>query len=194
MDLRGAKMMVRRFSATAGLCLLIFAAILMVFAGRDAKAADDTTVHSFDKANLDRTCKPCEDFFQFAEGGWIKNNPIPPEYPEWGSFVTLQDHNENALHGILEAAANTSAAAGSNEQKIGDFYAACMDTTGIEQQGLKPLEEDFRRIDAIHDTASLLDTGAHLQAEGVGVLFGFASDQDFKDSAKVIGVASQGGL
>ncbi len=188
-------MIVRRLSATVGLCLLIFAATLIAVASLRASEADDRTGHGFDVANLDRTCKPCDDFFQFAEGGWMKNNPIPPEYPEWGSFVTLQDHNESALHGILEAAsANKSAAAGSNEAKIGDFYATCMDTAAIEQEGLKPLAEDFRRIDAIHDRASLLDTGAYLQTEGVGVLFGFGSDQDFKDSSKVIGVAAQGGL
>jgi putative endopeptidase len=185
-------MIVRRLLAVGGLCFLTFAAAVGAFAGN---AADDTTGHGFDMANLDRTCKPCDDFFQFAQGGWMRNNPIPPEYPEWGSFVTLQDHNETALHGILEAAsANKSAAAGSNEQKIGDYYATCMDTSAIEKQGLKPLADDLRRIEAINDIPSLLDTGAHLQNQAVGVLFGFGSDQDFKDSSKVIGVVAQGGL
>ena len=187
-------MRVRRFSATAGLVLLIFAAAMVAFAGRGL-GAEDSAGYGFDTANLDRTCKPCDDFFQFAEGGWMKNNPIPPEYPEWGSFVTLQDKNEKSLHEILEAAAaNGAAAAGSNEQKIGDYYATCMDTKAIEGQGLKPLADDLGKIEAIHDTASLVDTGAHLQGEGVGVLFAFGSDQDFKDSSKVIGEANQGGL
>jgi len=186
-------MMVRRLSATVGLVLLICAGAAVAFAGGGPGAEDSKG--GFDTANLDRTCKPCDDFFQFAEGGWMKNNPIPPEYPEWGSFITLQDKNEKSLHEILEAAAaNSSAAAGSNEQKIGDYYATCMDTKAIEEQGLKPLADDLSRIDAIHDTASLVDTGAHLQTEGVGVLFGFGSDQDFKDSSKVIGEANQGGL
>jgi putative endopeptidase len=187
-------MTMRRLGATAGVVFVILAASGLAFAGRPG-GADDARAHGFDMNNLDRTCKPCDDFFQFSEGGWLKNNPIPPEYPEWGSFVTLQDHNEQALHEILEAAAkNSGAPAGSNEQKIGDFYSTCMDTKAIEEQGLKPLQEDLRRIEVIHDTASLLDTGAHLQTEGVGVLFGFASDQDFKDSSQVIGEASQGGL
>src|ERR1700730_1492537 len=185
-------MKLRRVCATAALFLLIFAGAVVALAGR---GATDSDARGFDMANLDRTCKPCDDFFQFAEGGWIKNNPIPPEYPEWGSFVTLQDNNEKLLRDILEAAAaNNSAPAGSNEQKIGDYYATCMDTKGIEDQGLKPLAEDLRTIDGIHDTASLIDSAAHLQAEGVGVLFGFGSTQDFKDSRKVIGEALQGGL
>ena len=187
-------MMVRRLSATVGLVLLIFAATVVAFAGR-GPGAEDAAGHGFDTGNLDRTCKPCDDFFQFAEGGWTKNNPIPPEYPEWGSFVTLGDKNEKSLHEILEAAAaNGASAAGSNEQKIGDYYATCMDTKAIEGQGLKPLADDLRKIEGIHDTASLVDTGAHLQGEGVGVLFAFGSDQDFKDSSKVIGEANQGGL
>ncbi|HLZ91990.1 MAG TPA: M13 family metallopeptidase N-terminal domain-containing protein [Candidatus Acidoferrum sp.] len=79
-------------------------------------------------ANLD-------DFYEFAVGSWLKNNPIPAEYPMWGSFVTLADKNEQALHITLEAAeTNKTAATGSNEQKIGDFYASCMDTKEIDVQ------------------------------------------------------------
>jgi putative endopeptidase len=186
-------MAMRRILAVTSLLVIVLAATGLGFAG--GMGADDPAIHGFDTANLDKTCKPCDDFFQFSEGGWLKNNPIPPEYSEWGSFVTLQDHNEKSLHEVLEAAAkSTSAAAGSNEQKIGDFYATCMDTTGIEQQGLKPLAEDLKMIDAIHDNASLIAAGAHLQLEGAGVLFGFDSGQDFKDSTQVIGLASQGGL
>jgi putative endopeptidase len=186
-------MIVRRLNATLALILLILAAGVVALAGHGP--VGDAATGGFDVGNLDRTCKPCDDFFQFAEGGWLKNNPIPPEYGEWGSFATLQDKNEAALHEILEvAAANRSAATGSNEQKIGDFYASCMDTKAIEDQGLKPLAEDLRHIDAIHDTASLVDTGAYLQAEGVNALFNFGSSQDFKDSTQVIGAAQQGGL
>jgi putative endopeptidase len=188
-------MLARRISATLLLAVAILVSMLSAFIGDHRLMAADDTPHTFDVANLDRSCKPCDDFFQFAVGGWLKNNPIPPEYPMWGSFVTLADRNEQALHGILEAAAsNASASAGSNEQKIGDFYASCMDTKDIDAQGLKPISADLGAIEAIHDTASLIDTGARLQARGVGVLFNFGSDQDFKDSTKVIGEAVQGGL
>ena len=188
--------MVRRIFAGSSLAMLCLAAIILVFSGgRPVRAADDNLSHGYDLNNIDKTCKPCDDFFQFANGGWLKNNPIPAEYPVWGSFVTLADKNRAALREILEAAAaKTSAAPGSTEQKIGDFYASCMDTKAIEAQGLKPLQAELSAIDAIHDRASLLETGTHLQTMGTGVLFSFSSDQDFKDSSKVIGEANQGGL
>ena len=189
-------MAARRVSATLILVLAVSGALFVVLTGgHHLIAADDAAPRGYDVANLDRTCKPCDDFHQFAVGGWLKANPIPPEYPLWGSFVTLQEKNQQALRGILEAAsANASAAAGSNEQKIGDFYASCMDTKSIDAQGLKPISADLAAIDAIHDTAGLLDAGARLQTQGVGVLFAFSSDQDFKDSSRVIGEANQGGL
>src|SRR5713101_6126952 len=186
----------RRISATLLLFVAIFASLFAALAGgRRLMAAEDQASHGFDFANLDRTCKPCDDFHQFAVGGWLKNNPIPAQYPVWGSFITLADKNQEALRGILEsAAANSSAGAGSNEQKIGDFYASCMDTKEIDAQGLKPINAELAAIEAIRDTGGLLDTGARLQTQGVGVLFTFGSDQDFKDSSKVIGEANQGGL
>jgi putative endopeptidase len=188
-------MAVRRISATLILASAIVASLFVAFAGGHPLMAADEPSYGYDVANLDRTCKPCDDFYQFAVGGWLKNNPIPPEYPMWGSAVILADKNEQALHGILEAAAaNTSAAAGSNEQKIGDFFASCMDTKEIDARGLKPIGAELTEIEAIHDTAGVIDMGAKLQAKGVGVLFNFGSDQDFKDSSKVIGEANQGGL
>ena len=188
-------MAARRFSAILILGFAILTSLFAAFAGAHRLLAAGDATHGYDVANLDRTCKPCDDFYQFAVGGWLKNNPIPPEFPEWGSFITLADKNEQALHGLLETvAANTSAAPGSNEQKIGDFYASCMDTKEIDAQGLKPIDAGLAAIEAIHDTAGLINTGAKLQARGVGVLFNFGSDQDFRDSSKVIGEAVQGGL
>src|SRR4030095_351846 len=97
----------------------------------------------FSEANLDRSCKPCDDFNQFAMGGWMKNNPIPAEYPNWGSFTMLADRNQASMRGILEDAAKANATAGSNQQKIGDFYSSCMDTAAIEGAGVRPLGADF---------------------------------------------------
>jgi len=188
-------MAVRRFSATLILGFAILASLFAAFTGGHRLLAADDATHGYDVANLDRACKPCDDFYQFAVGGWLKNNPIPPEYPMWGSFITLADKNQQALRGILEtSAANTSVARGSNEQKIGDFFASCMDTKEIDTQGLKPIGAELAAIEVLRDTAGLIDIGAKLQAKGVGVLFNFGSDQDFKDSAKVIGAAYQGGL
>ena len=183
---------IRRLAAILFLSVLAFSAVL-VASPRHPSVRDSS--HGLDPANLDRTCKPCDDFFQFAVGGWLKKNPIPPEYAEWGSFVTLADKNQQALRDVLEAAAaNTSAAPGSNEQKIRDYYATCMDTAAIDAQGVEALSSELRAIDAIQDTQGLIRSLGDLQTRGVGVLFAFGSDQDFKNSSQVIGEANQGGL
>ena len=158
------------------------------------KAVDPAKSWGFDTANLDRTCKPCDDFYQFAMGGWMKANPIPPEYPVWGSFSQLADRNQKNLREILEAAESAKAARGTNEQKIGDFYASCMDTTAIDAAGSKPIEPELTQIAAIQTLADLEQETARLHQQGVGVLFRFNSTQDAKDSSQVIGAAFQGGL
>jgi predicted metalloendopeptidase len=174
--------------------LLLLAVALLVFTYLPARAAGDTSGWGFSLHNLDRSCKPCDDFFGFAMGGWMKANPIPAEYPSWGTFTQLRDNNLAAMRTILEAAEKAKATAGSNEQKIGDFYASCMDTTAIEAAGLKPLAGDFAAIDSISDRKALDAEIARLQLQGAGVVFRFGSGQDYKDSSKVIAQASQGGL
>src|SRR5262245_21786286 len=88
--------------------------------GAKADAPKPAVVPGFDVNNLDRSVKPCEDFNQFANGGWISKNPVPPEYPTWGTFSALRDRNLDSLHQILESAAKSKAAKGTAEQKIGD--------------------------------------------------------------------------
>jgi len=124
----------------------------------------------------------------------MKANPIPPEYPIWGSFSQLADRNQKNLREILEAAATGKAAAGTNEQKIGDFYSSCMDTTAIDAAGAKPIEPELTQIAAVQTLADLESETARLHGQGVGVLFRFNSTQDAKDSSEVIGAAFQGGL
>ena len=149
----------------------------------------------FDPANLDRTCKPCDDFNRFANGGWIARNSIPPAYPSWGSFNILAENNRDQLRAILEEAAkDRNAPKGSAGQKIGDYYAACMDDAGIEAAGLKPLDEEFSRIGKISNLPQFRGEVLRLQGYGVGVLFEVNSTQDYKDSSKVIGQLDQGGL
>jgi putative endopeptidase len=152
-------------------------------------------VHGFDVASLDRSVAPCDDFYKFSSGGWMKNNPIPADRSSWTAFGALNAANEDALHQILEESAkDKSAAPGSNRQKIGDFYASCMDESQIEAAGAKPLDPEFQRIAAIKDIPSLQAEIAHLQRTGMDVAFGFGSLQDFKDSKQVIFVVGQGGL
>jgi putative endopeptidase len=174
--------------------LVALASLLLLATHLPAKTAGDTSSWGFSLNNLDRSCKPCDDFYQFAMGGWRKANPIPPEYPTWGTFAQLRDNNLTAMRTILDAAAKANAAKGSNEQKIGDFYFSCMDTSAIEAAGLKPIEKELASITAINDRASLDAAIARLQREGANTLFRFTSGQDYKDSSKVIAQASQGGL
>jgi len=180
-------------------CILAVVGVLAVgLAGvglrASPNAADQQRSWGFDTANLDKTCKPCDDFYQFAMGGWMKSNPIPPEYSTWGTFTQLADKNQQNLRQILQDAENAKASAGSNEQKIGDFYASCMDITAIDAAGTKPLELELARIAGIKSLADLQAETERLQSRGVGALFHFGSNQDAKDSTRVIGGAFQGGL
>jgi len=174
--------------------LIALAAVLLFSSHLPAEAAGDAPSWGFSLSNLDRSCKPCDDFYEFAMGSWMKANPIPPEYPVWGTFSELRDNNLTAMRTILEAASKANAPAGSNEQKIGDFYATCMDTAAIEAAGLKPISGELTSIEAINDRKSLDAAIGKFQFEGVGVLFRFGSGQDIKDSSRVIAQAGQGGL
>lgn len=152
-------------------------------------------VTSINVANMDKTVPPGKDFYEYANGTWLKDTPIPGDYASWGVFNILNDKNLAMLHTIMEdAAANAKATPGSNEQKIGDFYAAGMDEKKIEADGLTPLQDELKRINAIKDSKDLQDELTHLHQYGFNVVFGFGSGQDFKDSTKVIGQAGQGGL
>ena len=178
-----------------GCCSLVaLAALLLLTVHLRAKAIGDTSSWGFALSNLDRSCTPCDNFYEFAMGGWMKANPIPPEYPTWGTFAQLRDNNLTAMRTILDAAAQANTVAGSNPQKIGDFYFSCMDTRAIEAAGLQPIDKDLAGIKAISDRKTLDAEIARLQRQGANVLFRFSSGQDYKDSSKVIAQASQGGL
>ncbi|HVW84972.1 MAG TPA: M13 family metallopeptidase [Bryobacteraceae bacterium] len=147
----------------------------------------------FDLSAIDRKTNPCDDFYHFACGTWLKNNPIPPDQATWGRFSELAENNRLILRGILEkAAAATSRDA--DTQKIGDYYAACMDEKSINGKGLQPLQSELDRIRAMKNSTDLSEEVARLHSRGIDVLFGFSSGQDFKDSNAVIGQADQGGL
>jgi putative endopeptidase len=164
-------------------------------AGGSPTAEDTSARHGFNLANLDRSVSPCDNFYEFADGGWMKNNPIPADRAAWATFNKLRDHNESLLHEILEEASkDTKAQPGSNWQKIGDFYASCMDETQVEAAGLKPIQPELQRIAAINDTASLQDEIARLQHGGANAVFSFGSEQDLKDSTQVVAGAGQGGI
>jgi len=174
------------------------AALLVLFAAMpNGRAQQPATpvVHGLDPADFDKTCKPCEDFFRFVNGGWLARNPIPPAYPAWGRINLLADHNLDVLRQVLEdAAAKKNAAPGSVEQKIGDYYASCMDTAKIDAAGIHPLDEEFARIAKISDISSLEAEAAHLQSLGAHAMFAFGSTQDFENSSEQTGEVFQGGI
>ena len=126
----------RNLLVLGAISLICLSIALILSAGLPARG---DAPWGFSLSNLDKSCKPCDDFYKFAMGGWMQSNPIPPEYPSWGTFTELRDHNLTVLRSILETAAGSNAASGSNERKIGDFYASCMDTTAVDAAGLKPL-------------------------------------------------------
>src|SRR6267378_3024668 len=149
----------------------------------------------YDVNNMDTKAAACADFYQYANGGWLTANPIPPAYPAWGLANILNEKNRDVLHEILEAAAkNSSVSKGSNEQKVGDYYASCMDETKIEAAGLTPMQAEFDLVARVNDQKSLQAEIAHLHAMGYNAAFGSGSIQDFKNSTQVIAVLIQGGL
>lgn len=146
-------------------------------------------------ADLDRSVPACTDFYHFANGGWLKSNPIPPQYSTWGSFSELTERNNVLLRQVLESAASRAATTKDPDtRKVGTFYASCMDSSAAEASGIKPLAGEMKRIAAISNRAQLLAQIAHIHAIGLGGLFSFGSDQDAKNSSIVIASAGQGGL
>ena len=149
-----------------------------------------------DPSNFDISVKPADDFFLYANGGWIKRTEIPPEYTRWGSFNELIEHNNDALHEIAEKTENTKVdpQMAPEAEKVRDFYASGMDEKTIEALRTKPLDDEFNAIAAVNDRSALLKQIAHLHSMGIDVLFNFGSHPDSKDSTHEIAQAAQGGL
>ena len=175
--------------------LALAATVLLVAGTTDAVRAQQAVRTGISVPSLDKTCKACDDFFGFADGGWLKANPIPPQFPSWGVLSVMTANNQEVLRTILERATlDTNAAKGSEEQKLGDFYGSCMDATEIEAGGIGPLKPDLDRIDRLASVADLEPELARLQSFGAGPVFRFGSQPDLKNSDDIIAGVSQGGL
>jgi putative endopeptidase len=148
-----------------------------------------------DPANLDTTCSPCKNFFQYANGGWLKRTEIPGDQPRWGSFNELQEHNYAALKDVLtQAAASASSTGDTNIRKLGTFYGTCMDSSAVEAAGLRPLERDLNTIAAIRTRSGVEEAIARFHRLGIPAAFVFRSTPDAKKSARTIAEVYQGGL
>ncbi|HEX4748751.1 MAG TPA: M13 family metallopeptidase [Bryobacteraceae bacterium] len=146
-----------------------------------------------DLSAIDKTADPCKDFYQYACGNWMKNNPLPVDQSRWGSFDVLNERNENALRDILQDAAahqNRSAI----DQKIGGFYQSCMNEELIQQRGTEPLQSELERIRHVGNRRELLDEIARLQARGIDVFFSFGNEPDPDDARMEIAALDQGGI
>jgi putative endopeptidase len=154
-----------------------------------------STKKFIDQSNMDLSIKPGDDFYRFANGNWVKNNPVPAKETRWGSFNELRDFNSNAVKTILEKASkNKTARPGTVEKRVGDFYAAGMDTATIEKLGFTPVKADLAKIDAIKNSEEVLKAIIWLRTQGIGSpLFGFYVGQDRKNVEHMIPQLSQGG-
>lgn len=150
---------------------------------------------AFDTTRMDTSADACENFFQFANGNWVKNTQIPASQSRWGTFNMLADNNQNILKEILEsAAANTKAAKGSDSQLIGDLYSSCMDEAAIEKADAKPLNSQFAKIAKIKTAKELQTAIAEFHKSGTGMFFNFGGGPDAKNSNINIVNSGQGGL
>jgi putative endopeptidase len=149
---------------------------------------------SFSPDMLDKSIDPCNDFYAYACSKWQAQNPVPADRPTWGRFNELQERGEYIVRDILEKAAAKSEGRTPYEQKIGDYYASCMDESAIEKAGTKTLDHDFQSIDGLKSKADLSKEAMRLHREGTDVLFSFGSDPDFKNASQIIAEVDQGGL
>src|SRR6202049_747643 len=159
----------------------------------------------FDPNTIDKSLDPCDDFYKYTCSKWLSANPIPPDQVFWGTGSSLQLWNENLLRATLEAASANDANRGPVQQKIGDYWAACMDESGIEAAGLKPLQPELDRIAALKSKKEITLEIARLHHVFPGAweqsdnqtnspLFGFTGQQDYDDASKVVAQIDQGGL
>ena len=207
-------MSITRFFSSAVLTLTASAVLAQTFPAQSARpklaasGADQTSVpklEHFDADLVDKTLDPCNDFYKYSCSKWMSTNPIPADQVYWSTGSSLELWNEGVLRDTLEAAGKNEANRNPVQQKIGDYWAACMDETGIESAGLKPLDSELARIAALKSKKDITLAVAHLQRilpgawqpgdnESSSPLFGFTGQQDYDDASMVVAQIDQAGL
>ena len=189
-------MLIRSLEETVFLvrALVVLALLAAQAAAQAAKPEPELPyTPSLDVTAMDRSVDPCVDFYAYSCGGWQRRNPIPPDQTSWSVYGKLYQDNLEYLRGLLEQAAMAQDRDPAT-QKIGDFYASCMNETLVEQLGAKPMQPDLDSVRALKDRKQLAAVIAKLQMQGVSVLFNFGPIQDPDDSDRMIVDISQGGL
>lgn len=170
------------------------AAVVVATSACNNQVKDTSAKKDFLADNLDTTTSPAQDFFQYANGGWIKKNAIPNDQAAWGIGNLVIEENLNRFKELNEKAAASNAAKGTADQKIGDFWKTAMDSAKAETLGLKPLQSLFDKINTVSDLNSLLLTSAELKKIGSGTLFNDFVNQDAKKSDVMTYTLWQGGI
>src|SRR5829696_2000066 len=162
--------------------------LVLLLAAAPLGAQSAVPMPAFDPSSIDRKFGACQDFFMFANNGWIERNPIPPAFSSWGAFNELTERNTLVLKGILDrAAAEAATTTDPVARKLGTFYATCMDSASAERAGIEP-------IAAITDRRQLQDEVARMHSLGYGGGFGFGATADPRNARVAIAYATQGGL
>src|SRR5262245_34132804 len=174
-----------------------FALLAVLVAGCSSQtrsSAPAVTADNYLDQFVDSTASPRKDIFQFTVGKWLKNHPIPPSERSWGIGHVVQDETYHRLVSLSEDASKAQNAAGSNAQKIGDFWATAMDSTAQDKAGMRELQPQFAKIAEAKDLQSLLAEVAHVQYIGSGPMFNVSIYQDEKNSDRDVLHLGQGGL
>jgi putative endopeptidase len=176
--------------------LVVLLASVTLRAGEPLGTTNQIAVKGGDflRANMDTSVSPGDDFFEYANGGWLRRNPIPASESAWGIGKVVQEELYSRLRQINEKAVAASNPPGSEQKKIADFWSTAMDAAKAEQLGLAPLQTELKRIDAVKNAQDALDVAFALQPIGVDAFFGFAISQDEKNSEVMSAHLAQGGL
>src|SRR5215469_9586672 len=194
---KGGRTIMRRIAQAGILVLMAIAEAFCQTSGTTADTPGSTKQYpapKFDVANIDKSVDPCADFYQFACGNWIKKNPMPPDYPDWVSFSEVYEHNLGVLHRILDKASANDPKRSPIMQKIGDFYASCMDEKAVNAKGAQPIQPELKRIAALKNKKDMLDLVAREALVGPDPIFDFGSAPDLHNADMTDAVIDQSGL